>query len=215
MKKNNQELEDLIQNNSLVCHKQTFSSTLYRYWLDGPIEDTGYYRELIQTLLTASEDDVVELMISSGGGYLSSAANIISAIRNTSAFVNGVILYECHSAASMIALACHSLHVTDHSSMMVHYVSGGCVGRFNDVITQAEHAKKSLLGMIEDYYEGFLTPEEISDVVEGRCGDLWFSSEDIVSRLEQRERYREEQALLLEEEAKPEPKRKTRKKKES
>lgn len=214
--------EDIVEaQKTLTYHKQSFVSTLYRFWLDEPIRETSYYRELIQTLLTATEDDIVEIIISNGGGYLETAVNIITAIRSSQAHVHGVIMSECHSAGSMIALACHSVHVTPHSNMMVHYASGGCVGRFDDVVSQAEHMRKRLAKIIEDYYEGFLSPEEITDVIEGRCGDKWFDADEISARLEQREVYMEEKAERLEREAEEEleeqtkPKRKSRKKKES
>lgn len=219
--KNNTDLEEVLEiNKTIAYHKQTFTSTLYRFWLDEGVVEPSYYREMIQVLLTAQEDDVIELIISNGGGQLDSAVNIITAIRSCAGHVHGVIMSECHSAASMIALACHSVHVTPLASMMIHQASTWYGGKFGDMATYVKHMEKRLDMLLDDFYEGFLSAEEITEVKNG--GDVWLLASEIEERLEKREEYMEAkmeelQRQLEEEEEQvvaPPKKKRSRKKKE-
>ena len=71
----------------------------YEFNLDEDIKEPSYYRNLIEVLNNATEQDLVVLNINSGGGQLDSAISIIDALRNTRANTLAWISGSAYSAA--------------------------------------------------------------------------------------------------------------------
>lgn len=159
----------------------------HRFFLDNDIADPSEYRDLIQTLITAQENDCIELIISNGGGQLESCVNIISAIRESDATVRAVVTGSCHSAASFITLSCHEVAVLDFATMLVHNASFGTFGKASEITTQVRHMDKYLDSIIHEIYIGFLKEEEIKQVLAGV--DFWFDAEQIRERLKIRQEF--------------------------
>lgn len=187
-------------------HKENISN-LYRFCLDEEIGDLPYYRDLIHALNNATENDVIELRIITDGGSLETTECIISAIRSSEASVVGIV-EKAYSAGSMIALACPEIVLTDFATMMIHTGSYGTGGSHNKIKQYVDFSEKKLNRVIDDVYEGFLTPEEIETVKQGT--DFWMFVEEIGDRLDKRNEYF--QKKMLAEQEKQEVKPRTRKK---
>lgn len=159
-------------------------ATHYRVFLNKPVEEPSRYEELIQVLLTASEDDCVEILCNSTGGQLDSCIDIVNAIRESRAATRAVITCDAHSAMSAIALACLDCVAMPHSAMLVHQPRGGNFGRHAEQVIYGEFVKKHTEGFYKDIYKDFLTDKEITECLNGK--DFWFDSEEINQRLNRR-----------------------------
>ena len=159
----------------------------YRFFIDEDVGAPSKYRVLINMLLSASENDTIEIVINSGGGRLDSAVAIISAIMQSQARVVGYVVGDCYSAASMIALACHELYVDEFGTFMVHSASYGVGGAHREVSDRAAFEEGRLNTIYKLIYSGFLTEDEIEKV---RCGyTYWMQTKEVRERLEKRDAY--------------------------
>ena len=156
----------------------------YEVFLDEDIGEPSEYRELISLLFNASELDSFSFYINTPGGQLNTTMAIIEGIKHCQAEVTGVLMGETHSGGSMIAMYCHNLAVLDSAEMMVHHASFGSYGSAGNVKTHSAFTVKRVEEIIEDAYEGFLTPEEIVEVKKGV--ELWFNAPEIRERMERR-----------------------------
>lgn len=217
---NNYEAE--FQEKSPDPHVGCFTSSLqlnsYRFFLDKEITTPDSYRDLLQCLFSANENEVIEIFISNGGGVAESALNIISGIRETDALVRCVITGSCHSAASLVAMACHEVVVLDFAHMLCHSATFGSSGKTTEIMSHVKFLEKYLSDVAFDIYKDFLTEKEIQEMLEGK--DFWFDAEEIRARFQKRFEIQEERAKEQEEQEKiksevQEPVKKSSKKKSS
>ena len=104
----------------IPCFKESTECNLYRFYIINGIEDAESFAILAETLFNATELDTVQIIISSPGGNLEAMNLVVEAIRMTEAKVQAIIVGDCSSAASIIALNCHEVHVLDSATMLVH-----------------------------------------------------------------------------------------------
>lgn len=170
----------------------------YTIFLDEIFEESAYERDVISILNNATTGDKVTFMINSDGGCLSSALPICIAIRESKAEVTGMLLSEAHSAASMVFLATDNQIVSNHCSMLVHSASYGAVGKQQDILDHVTHTQERLNKIFNDFYYGFLSEEEIEQVLSGK--ELYLDCDSIAERLKEREDiFKQEQEDFMEE----------------
>lgn len=175
-------LSGLVNN----VHINTITSTtcVHEVFLDAEIEEPSKYRELISVLVNAGPNDKIHLYINSPGGHLDTAGAIVSGILSCQAEVTAFIMGACHSAASLIAMYCHAVHVYDTAYMMIHTASFGSSGNTPTVKAHTDFTIKQCEKLMKDAYEGFLNAEELKKVLNGI--ELWFNAEEIKPRLKKR-----------------------------
>lgn len=174
----------------------------YTVFLDEVFEEAAYQRDVISILNNATEEDSIIFMINSDGGTIHSVLPIIVAIRESKATVTGMLLSECHSAASVVFLATDNQMVNPHCSMLIHSASYGIGGKQQDIYDHVEHSQKRLTNMFNDFYYGFLSEDEISEVLRGK--ELYLDYDDICERLQERDKiFKQEHEEFLEEFAPP------------
>lgn len=193
----NEEEEEQIPMHAMNIHLPFFENTLQRRlikaYLDEEIREPKYYRPLIQTIDSLTENDGLILNINSYGGDLDGAMALVNAIRNTEAEVHVNIDGVAASSASIIALYSPSIQISPYSSMMIHSASFGSFGKQSDVISHASYVDQRCKRIMAEAYNGFLTAQELAEVLMGR--EIWFQAEEVQARLEKR-------AKLLEKELK-------------
>jgi len=176
----------------IACYQQSNVLNHYRWFIDRLIEDEYHYRDLVQCLISASENDVIELVVASGGGNLSTTIHIINAIRSSAAYVRAIIGSQAHSAASIISLACDEVYALPHSAMLIHQPRGGVIGRASENALQSRFQEQHFMELFNDLYEDFLSKDEIEAVLQGK--DMWLTAEEINLRAEYRDEARKERA---------------------
>lgn len=158
------------------------SSKVYEHYFDYALEDFELARQLCTLLRGVEEHDTVIIRINSIGGRFDVAAQIINAIKECRGGVVGVIEQECASAATMIFLACNQWQVQPWGEMMIHNASYGAYGKAHEISARVRASDEALPEMFKEIYEGFLSEEEIENVIKGQ--DIYLTKEQILDRLD-------------------------------
>lgn len=181
--------DDMDQPQQGMIRTQKQEVKLHTVFFDEEIGQPKKYRDLIHQLFQADANDQFIFMMNTPGGYLITALAIIEALKATEATVRAVIIGECHSAGSIIALNCHNIVVTDSAHSLVHTGQYGTEGQAGNVRAHVDFSTKHIKGIIEDTYSGFMTPDEISDLHKGL--EFWFDSKQLNKRLNDRMKFLE------------------------
>jgi ATP-dependent protease ClpP protease subunit len=153
-------------------------------------EDVGppaKYRDLINLLYMADENTEFNFFMNTSGGHMSSCMAIVEAMKATDARVRAIIVGDCHSAGSIIALNAHEVVVTDSALMMCHTANYGTAGSTQNVKAHTDFSTLYINKIIDNTYSGFLTPSEIVDLKKGV--EMWLDSRQIIERLGARAEY--------------------------
>lgn len=152
----------------------------YEFNLDEDIKEPSYYRNLIEVLNNATEQDLVVLNINSGGGHLDSAISIIDALRNTRANTLAWISGSAYSAAGIIALSCRNLEVGEFATFMAHNSQYGLGGYTTDIKDRAVFEHKMISKIMRSVYKHFLTLDEVEAVLANKT--IWMDADEIIER---------------------------------
>lgn len=165
----------------------------YRYTilLDREITDVEDFQEELLTIRQASENDVVHLLLSSCGGSAETMKCILSAIEQCPAHIITEICGDIASAATFIFLSGTEYRVSDNAEAMFHNITYGAWGKGSDVKRQVDFTHKASEKLIRKYYKHMFTDEEINLMLEGR--EYWLDCDEIISRLEVRQRKLQEE----------------------
>ena len=179
-----------IQTGGVISRPATFEHTIY---IDEELVSPSEWRQELETIRSAQEGDYVHLRINSAGGSDVVMGAFVKAIAETQAHVVGHIEHMCCSAATIIFLACHSYVVSDDCEFMVHTASLGYGGKQNNFYEFSTFNNKANERLMRKYYKDFLTEDEINQALKG--ADFWFDSEEVIERLEARDKIRQESQI--------------------
>ena len=186
------EEDDLgILSNKLEVYKEQYVSTRYRVFIDEGITDPSYYRDVLNVLASAKEEDVVEFRLNTGGGQLRSALPIMNAITSTEARTIAVVEGLVASAGTFILLACDDVIIKPLSGAMVHAPRFGALGTMQEMKTSLDYDLPYCRRVCEEIYAGFLLPEEIIAMVED-SKEYYMDEEELLDRLKKRQKYQED-----------------------
>lgn len=179
--------EEMLDLDFMVSSKGRVFSKYVKYayhtiYLSDNIGEAGEYHEEFQLLADAQQGEVVEIVLNNFGGSLETAVQFYERIRNSEAKVIASIEGVCHSAASVIALACDEWKVSPFASMLVHNASYAIGGAAHEVESHVEHSKNHLDFCIKKIYSHFLTGAEIKKVIKGL--QKYLSANEVIERLE-------------------------------
>lgn len=171
------------------------------------IIEPSYYAKVFEMLLDANEADVVSFFIASGGGRVDGLNVLLEGIRMTEATTVAVLIGECHSSASVLALNCDEVIVTDSAEALIHSCSFGIRGKAADVAAHVAHTLKVTEKLDRQTYSGFLSEHELELMIAGK--EYYFDADEIRQRVQQRLEYltkKAEAEIPVEEETIPSPK---------
>ena len=144
------------------------------------IGEPSDYNELCSLLTDASEAETFVFHLNTPGGIIDTAFMIIDAMKNSKAKTVAHLTGTVASAGTMIALVCDELTVADHTAFMIHNYSGGVSGKGHEMKLQQQFIDKSLNEAFNDIYLGFLTEDEIAEVIDGK--DMWMDKNEVLTR---------------------------------
>lgn len=139
------------------------------------------YIDLIQAMDSASENEIFNIRVATGGGDLEGCIAIIHAIRRTKAQVIGFADALVASAGTIIFLSCHNWVVNEFASFMFHDGSTGVVGKFNENTKMMNAINRLYRDIAEKIYKPFFTEEEITRILDG--SDLYVTSDEMFERI--------------------------------
>lgn len=149
-------------------------------FLTNEIGEPSLYNHLCYKLMAANDQEEFNLIINSPGGMLDSAFMIADAIENSKAKVNCKLAGTVASAATIIAMSCEGIATSASLAFMIHNYSSGMQGKGHEMKARQTFIDRELNKSFNKYYLGFLSAEEIEDVIEGR--DIWLNSEEVEER---------------------------------
>ena len=133
-----------------------------------------------QVIRQASSKEVIRLHLNTAGGRLDSTNMIISAMENSDAYIIGVLSGSIASAGTMLALACDEIECSIALEFMIHYFSGGTLGKGHEIKSHNQFIEKHMPMVFREYYKGFLSNKEIDDVINGK--DIWLNGAEVLER---------------------------------
>lgn len=161
------------------------------------ITEIDDFEEEIMALEEATENDIVIMQVSSPGGDLETCDFLCRRMQECRAPIVVEVGLMAASAASAIVLQADELIVHDSSAMLVHACSySPGFGREADIFGAATYTNKMNREWLERTYSGFLTKEEIRQILDGK--DLYLYADDLRERFPKYVAYREEQSQAKE-----------------
>lgn len=159
------------------------SDNAYNVVLRGKIEDDlALYSELIFLLANVTEEDTVNLFITSPGGSVFSGMAIANAIRASKAQVNTIIAGLAASIAAVIWFAGKERYTLPYSLLMIHGSSHFDGGKSAVVVERAQqYVKFSQMINSSAVKYGIISEEEFLKITEDRI-DLRIFGKDLMRR---------------------------------
>lgn len=148
--------------------------------IDTDFESPETFRGIIRAIEQAREVDTVILKINSHGGRTDSAQAVYAALMECKAKTIARVI-TAYSSGSIVAMSCDEVQTTPHCTMMIHNALAFSWGKIGDMKAQSTFMEDHFRKWFDELYSGFLTSEEISDVLKGQ--DIWLREEGIKSRL--------------------------------
>lgn len=170
----------------MVVRANEDGSKVAKAYLQDEILDVDEYVELIDFLLTATEQDKAYLYIDSPGGHISAGSIISSAIAVCRGEVYTVARGLCASAACLIHNAAKPGHaiVDPMGVLMIHFSSHMDAGLSSQIMQraadQSRYVQETLLSQALEL--GYLLPAEMESIKTG--AEIFISAKDFAARLE-------------------------------
>ena len=174
---------DEIGNEYFTIKTKTTIVKTYRYdiYILTHIESPSEYIEFFNLLSHAKETDDIHIYINSGGGFCSTAIQMVNAMGTCEAHITCYASGTVASAATWIFLAGNSFIMEDDIMFMCHYFSAGFFGKGNEIEAKADFTKKFYRKYYRNIYKHFMTEDEIEKMIEGK--DYYFTQKQVAKRL--------------------------------
>ena len=159
-----------------------YPSSHYTIKLYDYIEAPSEYKEHVDMLDMATENDLVVLDIASDGGDFTGFLVLFNALMRTKARTVAQVAFAS-SAGSMLMLSCDEIRMCPLGYMMNHTYSQGGSGYMKkpDIMSKAEFDNRYFRNIIHQLYQGFLTDSEVESMDNG--ADFYFDYEQVQNRL--------------------------------
>lgn len=97
-------------------------------------------------------ENEINVYIQSGGGELFAGISSMNYIENMNVHVNTIVDGFVASAASLITLGGHTVYMQKHATLLIHQMTTGFYGKFEEFMDEVDNSKKSMK-MIQDIYK--------------------------------------------------------------
>lgn len=185
---------------SITVDRKVFST--YTVRLDDYLEDPADFRGLLNVLDSAGPDDNVIIRLSTGGGSMEIALTIRNALRNSQANTVLVLDSWAASAGTMWFNVVDQVAIQPGSFIMVHGASYGIQGHMAKIKGYVDFSEARLGKLFHEIYEGFMTPEEVDDLLKNNT-DVYMEADEIATRIQAMNKHFENKAKAAQAPAKP------------
>ena len=162
-------------------YESTVTLRQISFYLSDEIGPALAYTELMNTLRTATENDVILLHLNTHGGNFDTGLQIINHMNNSPARVVTILEARAYSMGALLFLAGDELVVHDNCQLMFHNYSGALMGKGNEQQAQVKAISKWFDKAMQHICRPFLSVEEIASIRRGE--DIWMDSDEIRRRL--------------------------------
>ena len=119
----------------------------------------------------------IYLNINSNGGDVFSTLSVIDVILQTKHPCISVIEGVAASAATIISIVCTKRYINKHSQMLIHQLSSGFLGKFNEITDEYNNLEK-LMTMLTNIYKKHSKLKKNKDLNRMLNHDIWLSSSE-------------------------------------
>ncbi|SFV67694.1 ATP-dependent Clp protease proteolytic subunit [hydrothermal vent metagenome] len=155
----------------------------YRVYIGRFFELRKGLHTLFNSLKEASDRDYLELIISSGGGFVHEGQQFYNLIQDK--FYGKTLAYLDNHGYSMGALLfcmADKRVIYEYSELMFHNYSAGAYGKGGDLKARIEHYSKTMDSFFHDIIvkKNFLTEDEFKEMLVGQ--DYWMEAKELCKR---------------------------------
>jgi len=155
----------------------------YRVYIGRFFEQKKGLHSVFNELREAKENDYVEFMINSGGGFVQEGMQFFNIMLEK--FSGRTIAYldnYGYSMGAMLFSMADKRVIYPYSDFMYHNYSGGAVGKGGDVKARIDHVHKRLNSFFHDVIvkQGFLSEDEFAQMLVGQ--DYWMDAKELCKR---------------------------------
>lgn len=145
--------------------------------------DHGLADAVVAQLLfleSQNAESPIYMYINSPGGYLSAMYAIFDTMTHVTAEIITIGYGRCASAASFLlaAGAPGKRSALPNTEIMIHELSGGTQGRFNDMLVDLRHSEALYKKMAEQYHEFIGGRHSVKKIKKDMERDFWMSAEE-------------------------------------
>ncbi len=157
--------------------------TRYRVYIGRFFELRKGLHAVFNELKTAKENDILEFMIDSGGGFVNEGMQFYNIIHEK--FHGRSVAYldnKGYSMGAMLFSMCDKRVVYPYSDFMYHNYAGGAHGKGGEIKARVDHVSKKLESFFYDIIvkQGFLTKNEYEQMLVGQ--DYWMGTKEMCKR---------------------------------
>ena len=133
-----------------------------------------YRMAISHELIQDAQPAPLYLHINSGGGDILAAMSAVDSIQRSYVPIHTVVDGKAASAASLISVSGVKRYITKHSYMMIHQLSSGVIGKYQDIEDKFENCKQFMDDIIEVYKDNTtLSDKKIQKLLKR---DKWWNS---------------------------------------
>jgi ATP-dependent protease ClpP protease subunit len=157
----------------------------YQCTIDDDFTDVRQFAQLVDYLNNAQDGDIAHIKMSTNGGALHAIIPLIEAMRNTEAYVAMHVESDTASAGTILMMLAHEVYVNPYTTIMIHTASYGFYGHSGNMDANVSHSTKAIERLVNEVYVGFLTPNEIARVLDGK--EFYLTAEEAMERFAKRD----------------------------
>lgn len=151
------------------------------FFLPFEIEDSEDFIDFIRAIREAKSTDLIRIHIDCCGGNVDTALILCDNLKYSKATVEISVEGLCASAATLIMLAGDQWEILEHAHIMIHAWSGMLYGKWHEQQAKFHFDEDYFESVWRQIYKGFLTDQEIEDVLNGK--DIWLTATETLERL--------------------------------
>jgi len=172
-----------VVNKEKNLYEVTLKHTRYRVYIGRFFELKKGLHSVFNELKSAKENDVLEFMIDSGGGFVNEGMQFYNIIQEK--FPQRTVAYldnKGYSMGAMLFSMAHKRVVYPYSDFMYHNYAGGAHGKGGEIKARVKHISNKLENFFYDIIvkQGFLTEEEYAQMLVGQ--DYWMGTKEMCKR---------------------------------
>ena len=172
-----------VVNKERKLYEVTPKHTRYRVYIGRFFELKKGLHSVFNELKSAKENDVLEFMIDSGGGFVNEGMQFYNIMQEK--FYKRSVAYldnKGYSMGAMLFSMCEKRVVYPYSDFMYHNYSGGATGKGGEVKARINHTSQKLEAFFYDIIvkQGFLSKDEFKQMLVGQ--DYWMGTKEMCKR---------------------------------
>ena len=149
-------------------------------------DSSDTYDEIVALLSSATESDEIVWNISSYGGFVNSLQMLLGWKAMCPAHQTHVLHSNADSCASVFFLSDADQYIVgDGATMFLHEIQAGVSGTTSNMIRHMEHLKETNETFIKRAYSGFVSENEMNQILIGV--EIFLTAEQIRNRLTSRQ----------------------------